>query len=138
MNYIKHFLSIIIMLIIPFFVYTGLELLLFKDDDYYNEAEQNLTKEEYRKLIEEDEYRNEKNKKIHEISRLTIGISIILLSYYFKLDVWGVSAGGTILILTYLIPKLFKLTRGMQFIVAGISIIILTYIVNEYFNKKKI
>lgn len=138
MNYIKHFLSIIIMIIIPFFVYTGLELLLFKDKDYYMKARNTLSNQEYNEFKRNDFQKNEKNRKIHEISRITIGISIILLSYYSKLDVWGVSAGGTILILTYLIPKLFELTRGSQFIVAGISIIILTYIVNEYFNKKKI
>jgi len=138
MNYIKHFLSIIIMLVIPFFVYTGLELLLFKDEDYYMKLKNTLSNQEYNEFKRNDFQKNEKNRKIHEISRVTIGISIILLSYYFKLDVWGVSAGGTILILSYLIPKLFELTRGMQFIVAGISIIILIYIVNEYFNKKKI
>ena len=138
MNYIKHFLSLIIMLIIPFFTNTGLDLLLYKDNDYYMKARNTLSNLEYNQFKENNFKKNEKYKILHDRLSVIIGISIILLSYYFKLDVWGVSAGGTILILTYLIPKLFELKRGIQFIVAGISIIILTYIVNEYFNKKKI
>lgn len=138
MNYIKHFLSLIIMLIIPFFTNTGLDLLLYKDKDYYMKARNTLSNMEYNQFKENDFKKNEKYKILHDRLRVIIGISILLLSYYFKLDVWGVSAGGTILILQYVIPKLMRLKRGSQFIVAGISIVILTYIVNEYFNKKKI
>lgn len=138
MNYIKHFLSLIIMLIIPFFTNTGLDLLLYKDKDYYMKARNTLSNMEYNQFKENDFKKNEKYKILHDRLRVIIGISILLLSYYFKLDVWGVSAGGTILILQYVIPKLMRLKRGSQFIIAGISIVILTYIVNEYFNKKKI
>ena len=138
MNYIKHLLSLIIMLIIPFFSYTGFDLLLYKDKDYYTKKRNTLSDLEYNQFKENDFQKNKKYKILHDRLKVIIGISILLLSYYFKLDVWGVSAGGTILILQYVIPKLIRLKRGTRFIVTGISIIILTYIVNEYFNKKKI
>ena len=138
MNYIKHFLSLIIMLIIPFFTDTGLDLLLYKDNERILKARNTLTKREYNQFKENNFQEHEKYKTLHDRLTVIIGITILLLSYYFKLDVWGLSAGGTILILKYIIPKLIELKRGMQFIVAGISIVILTYIVNEYFNKKKI
>ena len=138
MNYIKHILSIFIMLLIPYFTINGLSLLFDRDEwtkEQYEKAREIMSDEEYDILLDNKYYERLEYSVTSDRMKFLIGISIIVLSYQLKFNVWGVPAGGTILILFYLRPILFGIARGMQFIIAGISIVILTFIANTYFNK---
>ena len=63
MYYIKHFLSIIIMFIIPYFVYTGLDIFFFGLKGRYH-YERNILQDRLNRSLQDKEDENNKLQKI--------------------------------------------------------------------------
>ena len=83
MNYIKHILSIFIMLLIPYFTINGLSLLFDRDEwtkEQYEKAREIMSDEEYDILLDNKYYERLEYSVTSDRMKFLIGISIM---FYF-------------------------------------------------------
>ena len=129
MTLITHLLSVFIMILIPTFVHLGQKIVLPLPDTSRHVMiyPTHPSADGYIKEILD----NDKQKRYLNI---VIGILILIMTYRYKLNIWGINIGAIILILQGVVPEIYLLDEKPRFLVMGLIICSIIYALSNYFK----
>ena len=141
MNLSNNIISFIIMILIPTIVFTGTNLLFISDEsDESNNYKIPIdyNSENNSRQYKEDLYnKRERTFRITSYIHLFIGIIILFSSLYFNTKIWGIPAGGAIIIIGHIFFRWYNYNKYIRFMILLLLLVLLIlFLILK--NKKKL
>ena len=128
------------MILIPSFVHLGQKIFMPYPDVNLNKKRilrdlannmNNGQDKNWKKIDKKEILDNDKQKRYLNI---VIGILILIMTYRYKLNIWGINIGAIILILQGVVPEIYLLDEKPRFLVMGLIICSIIYALSNYFK----